>query len=131
MPSANVTDVEDVGDIKSGNSPIRFETRIRMAKVATTGKYFNPCGPMMSSMRPRTASTATSSVCWPPCGSSSESRLPNSLPFKIQTKMIVNKQAMTNITVYQGTAASGEYLPKTPSAFVPKKPKNLSHIGFV
>src|ERR1041384_6241225 len=127
MPSANVTEVEDVGDMKSGKRPIRFEMRIRMAKVATTGKYFNPCGPMMSSMRPRTASTATSSVCCPPCGSSSDSRLPNSLPFNSQTKTTVKRHAMTNMTVYQGMAVSGEYLPKTASAFVPKKPNNLSH----
>ena len=121
MPSANVTEVDDVGDMNRGNRPIRFETRIRMAKVATTGKYFNPCGPMMSSIRPRTASTATSSVCCPPCGSSSDRRLPNSLPFNIHTKMIVNRHAMTNITVYQGMAVSGEYFtPKTASAFVPK-----------
>src|SRR2546421_5203697 len=109
MPSAKVTEVDEVGDKNIGNRPIRFEMRMRMAKVATTGKYFSPCGPMMSSMRPRTASTATSSVCCPPCGSSSESRLPNSLPFNNHTKMIVNKHAITNITVYHGTAVSGEY----------------------
>src|SRR2546427_12118218 len=102
MPSANVTLVADVGVTNSGKKPMRLETRIRTAKVITTGKYCKPCGPMMSSIKLRTASTPTSSVCCPCPGSSSDS-----LPLNIQIKARLIKQANTNITVYQGIAFSG------------------------
>src|SRR5437762_8328319 len=101
-PSANVTLVADVGDMKSGNILIKFEMRISTAKVITTGKYCNPCGPTMSSSMLRTASTPTSSVCCPCPGSSSDN-----LPFMIQTRVIVRMHAITNMTVYQGIAFLG------------------------
>ena len=43
-----MTLVAAVGDMNSGNSPIRFETRISTANVIMTGKYCKPCGPTMS-----------------------------------------------------------------------------------
>src|SRR5438876_12405368 len=125
-PSANVTLVADVGDMKSGNIPIKFEMRISTAKVITTGKYCKPCGPTMSSSMLRTASTPTSSVCCPAPGSSSES-----LPFRIQITAILRMHAKTNITVYQGIAFSGVYWPKTASGVEPDFAKNHFHARYV
>src|SRR5216117_2447322 len=125
-PSANVTLVAEVGDMKSGNIPIKFEIRISTAKVITTGKYCKPCGPTMSSSILRTASTPTSSVCCPEPGSSSES-----LPLKIQITNRLMMQASTNITVYQGIAFSGVYTPKAASGVVPNFPRTFVQNGYV
>ena len=38
IPSAKVTLVAAVGDMNNGKNPIRFEMRIRIANVITTGK---------------------------------------------------------------------------------------------
>src|SRR5260221_10432732 len=126
MPSAKVTLVADVGDMNSGNRPIKFDTRISTAKVITTGKYCKPCGPTMSSSMLRTASTPTSSVCCPCPGSSSES-----LPLKIQISTRLMIQASTNITVYQGIAFSGVYTPNKESGVVPNFPSTLVQNGYV
>src|SRR5207248_11047821 len=99
---AKVTLVEDVGDRKSGNNPIKYEIRISTAKVMTTGKNCKPCGPTMSSNMLRTASTPTSRVCCPWLGSSSDI-----LPLKIQIRAKVRMHAITNMMVYQGIAFSG------------------------
>src|SRR5437879_12747432 len=125
-PSANVTLVADVGDMKSGNIPIKFEIRMSTAKVITTGKYCKPCGPTMSSSMLRTASTPTSSVCCPGPGSSSESR-----PFNIQITTRLRRQATTNITVYQGIAFSGVYGPKAASGVEPNLPRNFCQNRYV
>src|SRR5437879_1109241 len=119
-PSANVSLVAEVGDMKSGNIPIKFEIRISTAKVMTTGKYCKPCGPTMSSSMLRTASTPTSRVCCPAPGSSSES-----LPFNIQITTKLRTQATTNITVYHGIAFSGVYGPNAASGVVPNFAKNV------
>src|SRR5207302_2806147 len=123
-PSAKVTLVADVGDMKSGNIPIKFEIRISTAKVITTGKYCRPCGPTMSSSMLRTASTPTSRVCCPAPGSSSDS-----LPFNIQITTKLRMQATTNITVYQGIAFSGVYAPKTDSGVAPNFVRNFCQNG--
>src|SRR5438552_19053055 len=119
-PSANVTLVADVGDMKIGNIPIKFEMRISTAKVITTGKYCKPCGPTMSSSMLRTASTPTSSVCCAAPGSSSDS-----LPLKIQISTRLMMQASTNMTVYQGIAFSGVYTPNAASGVVPNFPRTF------
>src|SRR5207302_3015138 len=124
-PSAKVTLVADVGDMKSGNIPIKFEIRISTPKVITTGKYCKPCGPMMSSSMLRTASTPTSRVCCPCPGSSSDS-----LPLKIQISARLMTQASTNITVYQGIAFSGVYGPPNAASGVePNFASNHFHFG--
>ena len=97
-----VTEVAAVGDISPGTSPIRFEIRIRMPKVATTGKYWRPCGPTLSSSSWRMPSTPASSVSCPLGGSSSDGRL----GIRIQMTATVMMHASTNITVYHGTAFS-------------------------
>ena len=97
-----MTLVAEVGLMKSGKKPIRFEIRIKTAKVITTGKYCKPCGPTMSSSILRTASTPTSKVCCPWLGSSSDS-----FPFMIQISAILRMHAITNMIVYQGMAFSG------------------------
>src|SRR5688572_10843642 len=112
--------------MNSGNSPMRFDTRISTAKDITTGKYFNPCGPMMSWIMLRTANTLTSSVCCPPPGSDSDN-----FPLKIQMMTTLRMQAMKNITVYHGIAFSAVYGPNTSSGFAPNFPSNLSQIGLV
>ena len=46
-PRAKVTFTDAVGDMNIGKWPIRLETRINTAKVATTGKCLKPLSPIM------------------------------------------------------------------------------------
>src|SRR6476661_10272524 len=111
---AKVTLTDAVGDIKSGNRPIRFEIRTSTANVATTGKYFQPCSPMTLVARSLSARNPASSVIWPDVGSSSES-----LPLNMRMMMTVRIHAITNMIVYHGIAFSGEYSPNIASGVVP------------
>src|SRR6266508_1624281 len=57
----------------SGSIPVRFDSRIKMPKVATTGKCFIPPVPTRSLSRLRIASTPTSKDCCRLFGDSTES----------------------------------------------------------
>src|SRR4028119_418881 len=126
MPSASVTLIEAVGDINSGNSPIKLEIKTSTANVATTGKYLKPCSPITLTTKSRSAKIPASSVNCPFDGSSVDN-----FPLRIQMTIIVRIQAMTNITVYHGIAVSGVYSPNKASGLVPSGNKIASQIGRV
>src|SRR5436190_246751 len=101
IAKAKVTFTEAVGAIKIGTWPIRFETRMRTAKVATTGKYLEACGPITFDARSLRYKKPASAVICALEGSSSDS-----LSLRILITTTESMHAITNMIVYHGIAFS-------------------------